>query len=249
MKHLKLFEQFVSEGINDPGILKAFFMAGGPGSGKSFVSNELFGFPKGATSSVSYATGLKLVNNDNAFEAGLKKAGLDVGKLAQYQEDPELWKKAMDIRGKAKRLTKTMQDNYLTGRLGQVVDGTGKDYNKIRGHRQLYKDLGYDTYMVFVNTSLEVALERNKMRDRKLPDEMVEKMWQEVQNNLGKFQKLFGNGNMIIVDNSEYGNDDLLDQIEKEINKKLKKPVKNPNGKKWMKEMSQPYAKDKNRPA
>ena len=142
-----------------------------------------------------------------------------------------------------------MQDNYLTGRLGQVVDGTGKDYNKIRGHRQLYKDLGYDTYMVFVNTSLEVALERNKIRDRKLPDEMVEKMWQEVQNNLGKFQKLFGNGNMIIVDNSEYGNDDLLDQIEKEINKQLKKPVKNPNGKKWMKEMSQPYAKDKNRPA
>ena len=249
MKHLKLFEQFISEGINDPGILKAFFMAGGPGSGKSFVANELFGFPKGATSSVSYATGLKLVNNDNAFEAGLKKAGLDVGKLAQYQEDPELWKKAMDIRGKAKRLTKTMQDNYLTGRLGQVVDGTGKDYNKIRGHRQLYKDLGYDTYMVFVNTSLEVALERNKIRDRKLPDEMVEKMWQEVQNNLGKFQKLFGNGNMIIVDNSEYGNDDLLDQIEKEINKQLKKPVKNPNGKKWMKEMSQPYAKDKNRPA
>jgi len=249
MKHIKLFEQFISEGINDPGILKAFFMAGGPGSGKSFVSNELFGFPKGATSSVSYATGLKLVNNDNAFEAGLKKAGLDVGKLAKYNSNPDLWKQVMDIRGKAKRLTKTMQDNYLTGRLGQVVDGTGKDYNKIRGHRQLYKDLGYDTYMVFVNTSLEVALERNQQRDRKLPDDMVELMWQEVQNNLGKFQKLFGNGNMIIVDNSEYGNDDLLDQIEKEINKQLKKPVQNPNGKKWMKEMSQPYAKDKNRPA
>ena len=241
--------QMIEEGINDPGILKAFFMAGGPGSGKSFVANELFGFPKGATSSVSYATGLKLVNNDNAFEAGLKKAGLDVGKLAQYNSNPDLWKEVMDIRGKAKKLTKTMQDNYLTGRLGQVVDGTGKDYDKIKGHRQLYKDLGYDTYMVFVNTSLEVALERNQQRDRKLPDDMVAYMWQEVQNNLGKFQKLFGSDKMIIVDNSSYGNDDLLDQIEKEINKRLRKPVQNPNGKKWMKEMSQPYAKDKNRPA
>ena len=239
----------IDEGINDPGILKAFFMAGGPGSGKSFVANELFGFPKGATSSVSYATGLKLVNSDNAFEAALKKAGFDVGKLAKYNENPDLWKEVMDIRRGAKKLTKTMQDNYLTGRLGQVVDGTGKDYNKIRGHRQLYKDLGYDTYMVFVNTSLEVALERNQMRPRKLGDHMVTQMWQEVQNNLGKFQKLFGSDKMIIVDNSSYGNDELLDQIEKEINKRLRTPVKNPNGKKWMKEMSQPYAKDKNRPA
>lgn len=239
----------IDEGINDPGILKAFFMAGGPGSGKSFVANELFGFPKGATSSVSYATGLKLVNSDNAFEAALKKAGLDVGKLAKYNENPDLWKEVTDIRRGAKKLTKTMQDNYLTGRLGQVVDGTGKDYDKIKGHRQLYKDLGYDTYMVFVNTSKEVAIERNQMRDRKLGDDMVAHMWQEVQNNLGKFQKLFGSNRMIIVDNSSYGNDELLDQIEKEINKRLRTPVKNPNGKKWMKEMSQPYAKDKNRPA
>ena len=206
-------EEPIEEGINDPGILKAFFMAGGPGSGKSFVANELFGFPKGATSSVSYATGLKLVNNDNAFEAGLKKAGLDVGKLSSYKKDPELWQKAMDIRGKAKRLTKSMQDNYIAGRLGQVIDGTGKDYNKIKGHRQLYQDLGYDTYMVFVNTSKEVALERNQMRDRKLPPDMVALMWEEVQQNLGKFQKLFGSDRLIIVDNSSYDNENLLDQI------------------------------------
>lgn len=247
MKHVKLFEQFISEGINDPGILKAFFMAGGPGSGKSFVATELFGFPKGATSSVSYATGLKLVNSDNAFEQALKKAGLDVGKLANYNSDPELWKKVMDIRRNAKGLTKRMQDNYIGGRLGQVIDGTGKDFDKIKGHRQLYKDLGYDTYMVFVNTSLKVALERNQMRDRKLADDMVAQMWQEVQNNLGKFQKLFGAGNMIIVDNSAYG-DDILEQIEKEIAKKLRQPIRNPNGKKWIKGMSQPYAKDKNLP-
>lgn len=242
-------EEPVEEGINDPGILKAFFMAGGPGSGKSFVANELFGFPKGATSSVSYATGLKLVNNDNAFEAGLKKAGLDVGKLADYKKDPDLWQKAMDIRTSAKSLTKRMQSSYISGRLGQVIDGTGKDYNKIRGHRQLYYDLGYDTYMVFVNTSKEVALERNRMRDRKLPDKMVEKMWSDVQNNLGKFQKLFGSDKMIIVDNSSYDNEDLLDQIEKEIRKRLNTPVQNPNGKKWMQEMSQTYAKSKNMPS
>ena len=72
MKIIKNYNDFLvekaelNEGVYDPGILKAFFMAGGPGSGKSYVATEIFDFPKGAVSSVSYATGLKLVNNDKA---------------------------------------------------------------------------------------------------------------------------------------------------------------------------------------
>lgn len=241
--------KLISEGINDPGILKAFFMAGGPGSGKSFVANELFGFPKNAMSSVSYATGLKLVNSDPAFEKMMKDAGLEPGKLAQYAKDKNLWDNiVMPIRKGAKNLSRRLQNNYIAGRLGQVIDGTGKDYDKIRGHRQLYKDMGYDTYMVFVNTTKEVALERNRMRERKLGDDMVALMWEEVQQNLGKFQKLFGSDRMIIVDNSEYGNDQLLDQIEKEINKRLKTPVQNPIGKKWL-QANDPKNRDRNKPA
>ena len=208
-------------------------MAGGPGSGKSYVATEIFDFPKGAPSSVSWATGLKLVNNDNAFEKMLKDAGYDVSKLADYAKDPEVWSEVMSVRDKAKNLTRRMQNNYIAGRLGQVIDGTGKDYDKIKGHRQLYMDLGYDTHMVFVNTSLEVAKERNQMRDRKLDDKMVEKMWREVQNNLGKFQKLFGADKMLIVDNSEYGGD-VLSQIEKQIEKHISSPVQNPLGKRWI---------------
>lgn len=244
----KLFEEFLNEGINDPGILKVFFMAGGPGSGKSFVATELFGFPKGAMSSVSYATGLKLVNNDNAFERELEKAGLDAGKLADYAADPEMWDNiVMPLRNKAKGITKRMQDNYIAGRLGQVVDGTGKDYKKIQGLRKLYQDLGYDTYMVFVNTSEEVALERNRSRKRKLDDKMVAKMWKQVQDNLGKFQKLFGANNMLIVDNSSYDNEHILDQIEKAVMSRVNKPVKNPIGKKWMHENS-PQNRKRNQP-
>ncbi len=208
-------------------------MAGGPGSGKSYVATEIFDFPKGAVSSVSYATGLKLVNNDNAFEKGLKDAGYSPSDLAKLAKDPEEWSKVMAIRDKAKNATRRMQNNYIGGRLGQVIDGTGKDYNKIKGHRKLYMDLGYDTYMVFVNTSLEVALERNQMRERKLEDSMVEKMWRDVQDNLGKFQKLFGADRMLIVDNSEYGGD-ILQQIEKQVSKHLNKPIKNPLGKRWV---------------
>lgn len=247
MKRVKLFEDFISEGVYDPGILKAFFMAGGPGSGKSFVATEIFDFPKGSIGTVSYATGLKLVNNDNAFERELKNAGYDVNKLGAYADDPEVWSEVMTLRNKAKNITRRLQNNFIGGRLGQVIDGTGKDFDKIKGHRTLYKDLGYDTYMIFVNTTLEVALERNRNRDRVLPDDMVEKMWRAVQDNLGKFQRLFGIENMIIVDNSIYG-DDILGQIEAKIAKTMNEPVKNPLGKIWIRDAIA-AKQGKNRPA
>ena len=252
MKIIKNYNTFLNEkaelneGVYDQGILKAFFMAGGPGSGKSFVASELFGFPKGVMGSVSYSTGLKLVNNDNAFENYLKKAGLSAGKLADYAKDEDKWAEVMVIRDKAKGITKRLQDNYINGRLGQVIDGTGKNFDKIRGHRKLYQDLGYDTYMVFVNTSLEIALERNQMRERKLDDSMVEKMWKDVQDNLGHFQKLFGANRMLIVDNSAFGGD-VLSQVEKQIAKHIRKPIQNPLGKRWIQE--QTTLKDKNKPS
>jgi predicted kinase len=234
MRHLLTLEQFLNEGVNDPGILKVFFMAGGPGSGKSFIASELFGFPKSEMSSVSYATGLKLVNNDSAFETMLKKAGYDIGKLADYSKNEREWEKVMQIRDRAKSVTQSAQNNWISGRLGQVVDGTGKEYDKMASLKKLYEDLGYDTYMVFVNTSLEVAQARNNKRARKLPESLVEEIWSQVQENLGKFQKLFGKNNMMIIDNSSYDNADLIDYVEKSILRKVKRPVENRIGQDWI---------------
>lgn len=240
MKPVKLFEEFISEGIHDPGILKAYFMAGGPGSGKSYVVNNVFGFDSGSISTVSMTTGLKLINSDTAFEREMEKMGYEAGKLADYREDPETWAEVMDIRNKAKRVTKHAMDAYIGGRLGMIIDGTGKDFDKISGWARMLKDFGYDVHMVFVNTSLEVAQERNKMRERTLAPEMVEQMWKEVQYNIGKFQSFF-KSNFFIVDNSSAG-DKTIDGMEKIINKSVKKPVENPIGKRWIKEM-QEFAK------
>jgi predicted kinase len=140
----------------------------------------------------------------------------------------------MGIRARAKGLTKRMQDNYIYGRLGMVMDGTGKDYKKIEGYRRMLGDFGYETYMIFVNTSLETALERNRKRKRRLSDELVTKMWQDVQQNIGKFQSLFGTDNIIIVDNN--GDDtQLIADVEKVVRRKLNEPIKNQIGKQWLK--------------
>ena len=60
---------------------------------------------------------------------------------------------------------------------------------------------------------------------------MLEKSWKDVQNNLGKFQNLFG-GNFRIVDNTVYK--PIAREVQKAVNKFVRKPVYNPIGKKWI---------------
>ena len=75
---IKLMD-LLKEGVYDKGILKAVFMAGGPGSGKTFMAKNIFGIPdfkKGGSARVS-VSGLKVVNSDTHFMKLLKKFGFD----------------------------------------------------------------------------------------------------------------------------------------------------------------------------
>lgn len=175
----------IQEGPNDPAIFKAIFLAGGPGSGKSFIVDR----------TALSALGFKVVNNDVAFERNLSRAGLSPTPDNIYSPQGQ------ELRTKAKEITNKQMKGYLDGTLGLVIDGTGKDYDKIAQQAQKLKDLGYDTAMIFVNTDLDTALARNQMRARQLPDNEVSKMWIDVQKNLGKFQHFFRN-DMHIIDNS-----------------------------------------------
>ena len=230
----EIIVDILTEGVDDPGILKCVFMAGGPGSGKSFTAKEIFGVGKGLTQSFS-ASGLKVVNSDTAFEKGMKDNGINPKDLAKIEkEDPELWDKITgkdSIRTRAKDLTKKQQSFYEAGRLGMIIDGTGDEVQKIKKKKQHAEKLGYDCYMVFVNTSLEVALERNRNRDRVLSDELVTTIWKACQNNLGAFQTIFS-GNFVIVDNTVYK--PINKTVQKAVDAFLRKPLYNRIGKKWV---------------
>ena len=110
-----------------------------------------------------------------------------------------------EIRTKAKTLTANQRDLYIQGRLGLVIDGTGKDYEKIKRQAEKLKTIGYDIAMILVNTDLETAIARDAKRDRTIGPKVVKKMWDEVQKNIGKFQAFFKQ-NFVIVDNSEGSN-------------------------------------------
>ena len=208
----------IDEGVNDPAIFKAIFLAGGPGSGKSFIVG------KTGLSSL----GFKVVNPDTAFEKALEKAGLEMN------PDNIFSVKGQDIRGKAKILTDKQQALYLKGRLGLVIDGTGKDSEKILKQKKLLEGLGYSTAMILVNTDKETALKRNDARPRRLDPDAVGDMWDEVQRNLGEYQKKF-KSRLIIVDNSDgkdYNKETL--RAYRIMSKFAKAQPMNPIAKQWI---------------
>tara|TARA_B100001094_G_scaffold23613_1_gene19999 strand:+ start:605 stop:1285 length:681 start_codon:yes stop_codon:yes gene_type:complete len=215
------FKSYLSvlEGIEDPAIFKAVFLAGGPGSGKSFVVGK----------ASLKALGFRLINSDDAFEKGLKRAGMGTTPEDIFSEPGQA------VRATAKALTGKQLDIALKNRMGIVIDGTGKDYSKIKAQVQKTRELGYAVHMIFVNTDLDTALERNRMRPRVLPDKVVEKMWNDVQKNIGKFQSLF-RSRMTVVDNSDGSNIDraTLDAY-KDIMNWSKRPPENAIAMKWIK--------------
>lgn len=212
----------LNEGINDQNIFKAVFMAGGPGSGKSFISDRLIG----RKSAVS-ALGAVVVNSDAIFERKLTQAGLP---SKMDTENPELYAKQMAERELSKALSDKRMGYWLDGMLPVLIDGTGKNYGNIKKKALALKSIGYDVGMVFVNTTLDVALARNQERERVVSPDLVKTMWDGVQKNIGKFQSLFGSS-FVIIDLSKTLSGSEAQHLEKKIfnvgQKLFSKPLKN----------------------
>ena len=210
---MELERFLIKEGLYDPGIFKAFFLAGGPGSGKSWVSERTLS-----------GMGLKVINSDTVFSRALEKEKMSLN-FANYDEKEVA--RRDEIRKKAKARTGTQLKLALEGRLGLILDSTARDVARIESEANTMKFIGYDVHMVFVNTSLEVALKRNQMRARKLPDAVVISSHKQIQQNIGKLQNLFGTSNFIVVDNNKPA-EDVNPKVYKAIRRMVtRKPTSN----------------------
>jgi predicted kinase len=159
---------------------KVIFMAGGPGSGKSNVINQL-GLKE---------QGFKVVNQDISLEWLMKNHGMptDMREFTPEQAS-EFGKLSAEARGIA--LKKRIK--YQGEGDGVVIDGTGASLNVMKKNIQDFKDKGYDVQMIFVETSQETALSRNKARkERSLRTGIVIKTHDSVQANKEAYKELFG---------------------------------------------------------
>ena len=212
-----LTDHQLQEGVYDPNIFNAIFLAGGPGSGKSYVVKKTTG-----------GLGMKIVNSDDIYEKDLEKAGLDIGKPDDIDSD-----QGQAIRLRSKEKTTARRGLWVDGRLGIIIDGTGKDVAKITNQKKLLDLLGYQCAMIFVNSSLDVAQQRNKDRPRSLSTKRVERMWNDVQKNIGAFQSTFGSKHFIIVDNNDAG-EDIFNKVYKRVRGLVTKKPTKIQAKRWI---------------
>ena len=191
--------------------LKAIFMVGGPGAGKTNVGK---GLQLGRH-------GYKVVNQDIALEAMKTEAGLPANESDYTAEQRSMRSK---LGSAARKAAVAKFDKYAANGDGMVIDGTGASYNATTKKIKALQDQGFEVHMVVAMTPLETALERNRARkERSLKDFIVEKTYDQVQASLAQYRKDFGDKLYEInTETIEYGKPlpkDFLDQVYAGITK------------------------------
>jgi predicted ABC-type ATPase len=223
----------VREGLEDPNVLKAVFVVGSGGSGKSSVAHAMFA-----------GMGLKVIDADRHLERFMKDAKLPLKDVGMHYD---LFTKARDLRGKELR-------HHAQNRMGLIIDSTGWDYERVAEPAKKLAKLGYDTYMVYVKTSLDTAQARNKKRGetggREVPPSYIDTAYYGAEKNLPRYIELFGKQNTFVVDNDK----DVPAQTWKSVvapalrrigDKVAARPLKNPLGLAWIeREKAKPTLND-----
>ena len=193
------------DGTPKPG-RKVIFLAGGPGSGKSSVVQKL-GLEK---------LGFKIVNQDISLEWLMKNHGLPKD---MRDFTPEQASKFAELGWDARMIMKDKMTKFQGRGDGVVVDGTGSSFASMEARRFEFKRMGYDVHMLFVESSLETSLARNKARkERSLKDSIVERTWKSVMKNKDRFQhsQIFGdNFTLVNTDNLRIDDDIPAGAVDK----------------------------------
>jgi len=203
-------EQYMTEGINDKGIFKAIFMAGAPGSGKTTVRSKLGG--------------------------GIDPRTVNTDTWTEFFGDPP-W----DEKGeKIKLLTTSQLTLYIKSMLPLWCDGTSSNPTNLMAREGLLSGIGYDTGMLWINTSLESSLERAKKRHERggrfVPEKTIISAFKQI-NDLKPFYK--GRFKYFVEVNNDTGEltDDVIIKAYKSTGSFFSGDIINPVGRNRVEEL------------
>lgn len=145
--------QQLQESVNDKGRLKAVFVCGIPGAGKSYT----------ITTVQDGTIQPRIINSDKMYEFLGRTGKIDVS-------NPEAWP---DVKDTVHRTTQAQLALYVNGLLPLFVDSTSADPGNLLRRKGILESLGYDVGVVWVETKLEDALARAAQRERAVPEEFI----------------------------------------------------------------------------
>lgn len=207
----------VNEGVNDPGIFKAVFCVGLPGSGKSTIGRQLLS-----------PHGLRPIDVDQFYNL-FKRRGVEINYDTQYQTIDRPRKARMDLLQKL--------------RLGLNIQGTGQSTTSIdRVTTQLHQ-LGYDVAMMYVDLPTGNAITNTQQRvnrgePRRIPTDFVYQVADKLHTNKSYYALKFGMNFFLIKSTNIDFSKPVENQIEPAVLKRLDKFIKTPPSSKeyqeWM---------------
>lgn len=184
MKFLKKYRLFESKviGFEDNKQGNFVVVAGGPGSGKSFVSHNLINLKD-----------YKYVNVDTLRELMAKKLNLDLKNPEDNLKILKMTYTTSDPRNRTIRFLKNFLKIEKNELPNIIFDAGGGQTDVIRTINSLAKELNYETTLVHVKTDIDIALERNRKRERVLSDEMVIDYHDRVKKSIKILKDIFDN--------------------------------------------------------
>lgn len=202
------------EGVYDPHIFKAVIVTGSPAAGKSTLSTLL-----------RNTYGLRIVDSDPQLELLMDRAGLDLD-MENLTPDEHIKKDA--LRDIAKEIRNKDLHLKIENALG-IAYPTDMDYKTIAHLKEKLEHKGYETFLLFIDVPLSVALQRNKERPRSIPQDALINIWRRSHEEYTKASGLFRTNTQVI--------DGTLSPDEFEltsVNKFLNSPVRNQKAQNWI---------------
>lgn len=165
-----------------PNFGNVVIMAGGAGSGKGFIKDNLLGL-EGYSFDVDDLK--SLASRTPAIVSRIKsEMGIDLADLAANLKNPENVSKLHDIIGNYLKLDSARKKAFYRSVISApaerkpniIFDVTLKDLRKLQNIAQDVANLGYDkknVHIVWVVNDIEIAKKQNAERDRKVPVEIL----------------------------------------------------------------------------
>lgn len=214
------FRQWLEAVEDERYAFKAVFMAGGPGSGKSFLAQKIFPDFNQANSDNIQVLMSKMVSRET-LGSEMRSRSRKYDNRARLTPNSPTFHSDL---ARAQRLNANRCEFWTKQGYPVVIDITSRDPNLVSSINRKLKSYGYDTGMIFVHSSLSKAIERNKKRGLEgkhvAEESFLKDAWEKAYANIPIYRKMFDDKFQEVNNENEYG---LLDrrnrmQFDRQIN-------------------------------